>query len=290
MTWFTYAVLGAFLTSLSFILEKKTLERVHSIDFAAALAFCAGLITLPVLFTSSWERMSFGILMLIFGGSLLAALAFVEVTKGVRHMEISTSSPLFLTGPMITTILAFIFLGEKLATVQLLGMLLLLIGTYVLETKHFFRLSEFTHNLLGDKYTRLIMLGLLLYGFSSLVDRVVLARWGVAPMLYVALTQLFIAFHFLVLTLFHRNSIAPSLSIIRTQWKSILLIAILTCGYRIMNAHAQALAAVGLVAAVKRSSSLFTTIIGGELFHDKNLLRKSFACLIMIAGVYLIVL
>ena len=53
---------------------------------------------------------------------------------------------------------------------------------------------------------------------------------------------------------------------------------------------ALALAATGLVVAVKRSAVLFTTVIGGELFRDDHLLRKSVACAVMISGVYLLAL
>lgn len=290
MTWFIYAILSAFFASLSAILEKRTLERVHSLDFSTALAFAAAIITLPTLFTASWEHMTPTIFGAIFLVSLLAAYAFIEVTRGVRHMEISSSSPLFLTSPMITAVLAFIFLGEKLTLLQISGMFLILLGTYILETKHFFMAREFFDSLWGDKYSRVIMLGIVIYGFTSLGDRIILGHWGISPMLFIALTQLLIALIFLVLTLLHHRSIMPSLTIIRTGWKEIFLIALLTTGYRLMQAEAVALAAVGLVVAIKRSSTLFTTIIGGELFHDHNILRKTIACVIMIVGVYAIVL
>ncbi len=290
MTWFVFAILSAFFASLASILEKKTLERVHSIDFSTALAFAAAIISFPTLFFASWEHITPTVLGAIFLVSLLAALAFIEVTRGIRHLEISSSSPLFLTSPMISALLAFVLLGEKLSGNQIGGMGLLLLGTYILETTHFFRAREFFNNLWGDKYARVIMLGLIVYGFTSIGDRIILAHWGVSPMLYIALAQLCIALIFLVITLFKHRSIMPSLAIIKSSGKSIFLVALLTTGYRLMQAEATALAAVGLVVAVKRSSTLFTTIIGGELFHDHGILRKTIACIIMIIGVYAIVL
>ena len=134
------------------------------------------------------------------------------------------------------------------------------------------------------------MLGLLLYAFTGVGDRVVIAHWHVPPTLYTALIQLFLAMQFIFITLYYRGGLALPYALIRTNWKSLVFIALLTTGYRLMQAEATALAAIGLVVAVKRSSSLFTTIIGGELFHDKNIFRKSIACLIMIVGVYLIAL
>lgn len=290
MTWFVYATLSAFFAALASVLEKKTLNRVHTLDFATALAFFAALVSLPTLFFASWENMTPAVFGVIFIISLFASVAFIEVTRGVRHMEISTSSPLFLMSPMIAALLAFFILGEKLSPTQIEGMLLLLLGTYILETKHFFRAGEFFRNIWEDKYARVILFGVLIYGFVSLGDRIVLAYWDVSPMLFVALVQLCIALCFVVLTLFRHHSIAPMLHIIGGGWKSILLIALLTTAYRLMQAEAMALAAIGLVVAIKRSSTLFTTFIGGELFHDHDVLRKSIACFIMIVGVSIIAL
>jgi len=46
---------------------------------------------------------------------------------------------------------------------------------------------------------------------------------------------------------------------------------------------------VSLVIPIKRMSTLISTVVGGELFGEEHLLRKSVACLVMIAGAYLII-
>ncbi len=290
MTWFVYAILSAFLGSLSAILEKRTLGSMHAIEFSAALAVCAAIWSAPILFTASWANVDLKVIALIFLLSIVAAFAFIGITRAVKHMQISTSSPLLLVGPFMTAITAYIILGEKLSYLQWTGIALLAIGIYTLETKHFFRFKEFLANILGDKYTRYIMFGLLLYAFTGVGDRFVIAHWHVAPTLYTALIQLFLAMQFVFITLYYRGGLAAPYRIMQSNWKSLIFIALLTTGYRLMQAEATALAAIGLVVAVKRSSSLFTTIIGGELFHDKDIFRKSIACLIMIGGVYLIAL
>jgi len=61
-------------------------------------------------------------------------------------------------------------------------------------------------------------------------------------------------------------------------------------GHRLAQMQAIQLAYAGLVIAIKRMSAFFVVLIGGEIFHEKNLLRKSIACLIMIGGAALIVL
>lgn len=289
MTWLAYALLTALFSSLASLCEKRALNRLHSIDFAAAIAFVTALLTLPVLWTSSWEKITPGILLFIFILAFIAAMAFLSVTRGVRHMEISLSSPLFLLGPLVATLFAFLILNERVSALQLIGMCVLLVGTYILETEHLDHGKEFIKNIWGNKYSRFILFGLFLYGLTSVGDRIVLGKWGIAPTLYTAIIQVFIALHFVLLTWHHRGSPLASMKLVRRYWKAILILALLTIGYRISQGYATAIVAVGLVVAIKRSSSLFTTIIGGELFHDHDILRKTFACLIMILGVYLIV-
>jgi drug/metabolite transporter (DMT)-like permease len=191
-------------------------------------------------------------------------------------------------GPFVTVLLAYLILGETLTQLQFGGIILLAIGIYTLETRHFFRFSEFWKNTTGDKYTRYILFGLLLYGFSSIGDRLILGHYHVDPKFYTALVQLFLAFQFTLIAFYYRGGVRAPLLSLKNEWKMLLLVAVLTTLHRWMQGEATALAAVGLVIAVKRSSALFTTIIGGELFQEKDLFRKSIACLIMIGGVFLI--
>jgi drug/metabolite transporter (DMT)-like permease len=289
--WFTYAVIAAFLTSLTSILEKKTLGKMHSIDFTSFQAVLAALVTLPILFQFEiWQTISLKIISLCFVVSVIATFAMFDVIRGVRHLEISESAPLFLLNPFFTTLLAYMVLGEKLSALQLVGIALLMLGTYVLETKQISDIRGFLHNIGGNKYARFIIIGMVLYATTSLFDRIMLGYWHIPPMFYVALVQVFLAFDFIILFFWHNRNQVSTFRETFSHWKIVLLIAVLTSAARIMFSTSVALASVGLVTAVKRSSSLFTTVIGGELFNDGNILRKSVACSIMILGVLLLAL
>ncbi len=290
MTWFVYATLSAFLSSLASIIEKRTLARVHSTDFSLLTAFLIAVLSLPFFFTTSLASLTPKVLLVIYFTSILASFAFLEVTKGIRHMEISNSAPLFLLSPFLTAILAYFVLGETLTHLQLVGVGLLALGTYVLETKNMRDVRGFVKHFFGDRYARFIVLGLFFYAITSTIDRVILGSWGIPAMLFVGVVHIFIFGNFLVYFLWQRRSVALVSETFQQSWKVLALIALLTIGYRLAYSVAVSLTAVALVIAIKRSSSLFTTIIGGQLFHDHDLLRKSFACTIMIGGVALMAL
>jgi drug/metabolite transporter (DMT)-like permease len=191
-------------------------------------------------------------------------------------------------GPLITALLAFLLLGEHISLSQILGMLVLCAGTYLLETSRLTHGKEFMTNIWGNSHARNIMIGLLLYGCSSVGDRIILGIHTVPPLLYTALIQLCIAFFFVLYVWKKNGSPKSTFDAMRGSWMAILVLALLTIAYRVFQGYATALAAVGLVIAIKRSSSLITTVIGGEVFHEHNIWRKAGACLIMTLGVFLI--
>jgi transporter family protein len=287
--WFTFAIISALCASLSTILEKKVLLKEHTISFSTVLALGTALITLPSLYIYRETSIPLIVWFIFIASSILSTLAYIEVTSGLRHMDISNSAPLFLLSPLLTALLAFIFLGETLNSTQIFGMILLGVGTYILQTKKLTDIRGFLSHLTHDVYIKVLLLGLFLYGITSLFDRIVIHHYNIPPLLSVAYLQIFIALNFILLVTFGGKT---SWSNVRGTLKNnlilVLLVIILTVSYRLAQGYATGLAAVGLVVAVKRSSSLFTTVIGGELFHERNLIRKTIACMIMIGGVCLI--
>ncbi len=287
MTWFFYAVIAAFCISLGSIIEKRTLVKTHSIDFAYTLAVVVAIVSVPVFFFFPLEVLTGKVLLTGYLISIASTIAFIEVTKGVRHMEISASAPLFLLSPFMTATFAFLFLDERLSPLQLCGMALLAVGTYVLETDRLRDVRSFFRHIAGEHYARLIIFAMFLYSLTSVAERLVFGTWHIPPVLFVGLLHMFILLNFILLSLYKKKPLMSFIPILRVSWKPFVIISVLAIVSRVAYAEAVALAAVGLVVATKRSSSLFTTVIGGELFHDKHLLRRSVACSIMITGVAL---
>jgi len=220
----------------------------------------------------------------------MGAIAFLLVAKSIRHMEISAASPLLVMGPAISAILAFFILGEKLTAIQIGGIMILILGSYILELKDYHDLFHPLRVVKQSKYFYYILLALILYAVCSVGDRMMLSRFGLEPVSYLALAHVFLAFHFLVMiTIFH-DGIRGITNGIKNAQPWLFLVALLTVGYRFAQISAVKVAYVGLVLPIKRMSAFFTTIIGGGIFHEHNLLRKSIACLIMIAGVVMIII
>ena len=288
MTWFTYALISAVLLSATSLLEKKALKVEHAAEFSAVLALMNAIIALPLFFLYGVPDLTVRSFLIIILVSVLGAIAYLLTARSIRHLDISLSSPFFVLAPGINAFFAFLFLGEALTFIQVLGLLTMLAGSYVLQLKPETKWRDPIKDAYESKYIYLLIVSLFIYSATSLLDRYILTRQGVNPGAYLALVQIFIAMNFIILmTLFYDGYKGIKHGL--TQYgPMILMVSILTVGYRFAQVQATALAYIGLVSAVKRSSSLFTTIIGGEIFHEKGLLRKTSACLIMIVGLVLL--
>ncbi len=290
MTWFTYALISAGLLAITSLLEKKALKVEHAAEFSTVLAIMNAIVSLPLFFIYGVPKLNILSFLIILLVSILAAIAYLLTARSVRHLDISLSSPFFVLAPGINAFFAYIFLGESLTALQIFGILIMLTGSYILQLKPGIKWRDPIKDAYESRYIHLLIIALFIYSATSLLDRYVLSRQGVNPGAYLALVQLFIAIHFLILITLFYDGFKGIKHGLREAGPLILLVSICTVGYRFAQVQATAIAYIGLVSAVKRSSSLFTTLIGGEIFHEQGLLRKTSACLIMITGLLLLLI
>ncbi len=289
MEWYIFAGLCALFAGMSAIVEKKTLRKQHAMEFSAVLAIFNLIVVLPLLVKADFAGIPTNIYILIFGVSVIASVAFLLVAKSLRHMEISQASPLLNFGPVFVAILAFVFLKETITDVQLAGILLILAGSYILEIEHGFQgIFDPIRNMTKSKHIIYIFAALILYGFSSLGDKIILGT--ISPITYIIIVQFFIAVNFIVMISIFHDGITGIRRGIKNAGKWILIVAILTSSYRLFQAQAISMAFVSLVTPIKRTSTLFATIVGGEIFHDENLTKKAIACIIMLLGAYFVII
>jgi len=288
--WLVYALLCAFLVAAASIVQKKTLIKNHAMEFSATLAMITLIICLPMFFFIDYSSINVTALMIIYGVALLGSIAFLLVAKSIRHMELSEAAPMLVLGPGITAVFAFLFLGEKLTQLQVIGIAVLIFGSYLLELKHFHDIWHPIRIMKQSKYYYFIIGALFLYAICSIGDRYVLSHYNFDLLAYMAFAHMFLAINFLIMISIFHNGMRGIIAGAKNMGVWLLLAAMLTVGYRFAQMAAVKLTYVGLVLPIKRMSALFVTLIGGELFHEHHLKRKAAACAIMLAGLMLVVL
>jgi drug/metabolite transporter (DMT)-like permease len=289
MEWYALAIISAIFSAIAAIYEKKSMQKNLTITFCAIFAIISLIISTPFLFIINPETLTTKIILLILTKSIISGLAFFLIIYSFRHLELSSALPLLVLTPGIVAILAFLFLGENLTSKQITGMILLIIGSYlVLINKK--TIEQSFQTLEHSKGHIAIGTALILFTASALLDKIILAKYKVPETTYIFFYFLFIAIIFTTTLLISKQRKTFFHSFKKT-YKLILIIAISTVIFRYSQFLAIKTApSVALVISLKRLSVLFATIIGGKLFNETHILRKTIATAIMIVGSTLIII
>ncbi|MFH0733082.1 MAG: EamA family transporter [bacterium] len=291
MEWFIIAFSSALFSAASAISQKKILFKMNAFHFAFLNSIFNLLFTIPFIFILEPSIITSNGLLILFGKSLLGAAAFYYVMLSIKNLELSKALPLLVLTPGLVALFAFLFLGESLSRNQLIGMGLLLLGTYILEMQNKNDFYEPFQVFIKSKNYRHIVAALLLFTITSLLDKYIVKDLHFSPKTFLVFQQLFTAIIFIVVSFFIKEG--PIGLFRKTEndwWKWIIIVAVLTVGYRYTQIEAIKIApAVALVLAVKRISVFFAALIGGKLFNESKLIQKAIAAAIMIVGTFFIV-
>lgn len=289
MTW-PYLILIAvlFITAES-VLEKKTLTVARTLEFASLFAICNVFFSLPLLYVSDFTNVNYGMVLLVFLSAIPSAGASLLIFKSLKHNELSEVAPLFASLPLIVTLAAYIFLGEKVLAIQVFGMVLMTVGIFILEINNF-KNDDGIFKKGRGKYIAYIFFSLILTTLSALLDRIILFKFKFNISTYLILTHFFIASFFVSIFCLKPSWLKNLFKTFKEYWKIIILISFLTVIHRYLYITAiQIATSVGLVIAIYKLSELTSIIAGGKFFSEKNITRKVLAGLIILVGASLLI-
>ena len=288
MTWWIAALIAAVLITVAQLLEKKYLDRMHTLVFSTELSLYGFFLSLALI---PWVRWDFGhdeYFLLVAIGALWTGVFFFA-NKAIRHSAVSEIVPLGNLKVIVTLFMAMIILGDIPTMWHLVGVLMVVAGAYslLLHPKHSF-FEPFTL-FRSKKSTTYVLLSVILYGVLAVLVKLLLITVPVVTFLFFLNVLLFAGY--LLLDYFTRHSdnilqIRPRLS---EHGRGIFFAALALFLARIFIFMAFQSGSVTLASAVLELSVFFTIIAAGRILHEQNLARKLIASAVMIAGTLFII-
>jgi len=295
MLWVIYTFFSAFLFGIKDILAKKVLMRnIHPIELILHEYFFL-FFFIFILFYSKIDFLSYQSLwhLYIFKASCLLITSYMYF-KFLEKYEISIVTPLLNLSPIFLLVLSSLFLSELINSVQLIGILIILFSTYYLEIiiHHHDKENPHAHhfNLIKNSNSYFLISAifmLLAISFSAIFDKKILEQTTVYTNLF--FTSIIILF-FLVIYYIKMHKSIQIISNLKTN-PILFFIALITniSTLLILSAIALPGVLVTLIVSLRRTSSIFSSLLGGLLFHEKHLVAKMSAISIMIIGVILVI-
>ena len=289
MLWIVLALFSAFLTAVVSIIDKKILLREHAMEFSAIFSLTNAILVLFFIPFVDFH-IKLADLLFIYFISWFGTLGFLFSIKAIRHMQLSSLLPFVNFSPVIAAFLGVLFLNEVLNLKQWTGIILLLAGGYVLETRNVANYREFFRNIIRSKSLHYLFLALLFYSFTAIADRYIITKIT-DNNTYLFFVLIFIAFNFFLMSSLFYGGIKDMKRGLVKHWKLFVFAGFLTFIYRVSYIYSLSLADdLASVLSLKRLSVLFGVVLAGSFLHEKGLGKKIIATLIMLVGVALLVI
>ncbi|MBK8550593.1 MAG: EamA family transporter [Ignavibacteria bacterium] len=191
MEWYWLALISALLSAFAAILQKKVLGNISALKFTVIVSIFIALFSTVLISYLNLSAASSASIIILFIKSIINATAFLCIMTALKNLEISRSLPLLAASPMVVALLAFIFLGEALTLPEVLGMLLIVLGTYILELKKNEKIYLPFRVFIDSKYHRLILLALCLMSVSAVIDKLLLGKFKLPPLTFLIIQNYF---------------------------------------------------------------------------------------------------
>jgi len=282
--WLILALSTALCISLADISGKKVIHRVEAYIVSWAWMF----FSLPLLYTVLWVR---GVPPVTseFFPALAASTVFVSVAsilyfKAIESSDLSVCMPMMAFTPLFLLVTSPLMLGESPKAAGMLGILLIVIGSYVLHfhDRHKGYLQPFK-SLLSEPGARYMLGVAVIFGISANIDKI-----GVrssSPLMWIATLNTSLS---LVLWIVVRMKVKGPGKQIRSVWPYLLMVGAWNGLAMIFQMTAIQMTMVPYLIGVKRTSVIMTSLFGFFLFKEKGLSERLTGAILMVAGVLMI--
>jgi len=285
MIWVLYALLTAFFESIKDIFTKKTLTHLDVYIVSWYWRFFTFVFLLPLLFFIPIPLIQEGFWKALLVSGSLNVVTTILFMKAIRDSDLSLTIPMVTFTPVFLLFTSPFIVGEMPKLLGVFGVLLIVLGSYVLNIKQ-------RHNgffapfraLYTERGPRLMLIVAFLWSITSSFDKV-----GVkssSPLFWTISLNLILA---LLLLPFFLHRSGGHFPVVRHHLWVLLLVGFLSALASLFQMMAINLTLVTYVISIKRVSAVLSVVWGAIIFREKGFKERFIAVVIMVSGVLLII-
>jgi drug/metabolite transporter (DMT)-like permease len=285
MPWWTFALSGALLTAVYYLLVKHSLRRVDLFILGGGVFLSTSFLLTAVSLIRGIPDLETPFYSSVAATVLLNIAASFLYLKSLKTTDLSLSLPMISMTPVFLILTSFLLLGELPSPSGSAGIAMIVAGSYVLNTTPGNRVWDPFRCLVKNPGIRRMLAVAFLYSLSANFDK--LAVLHSDPYFSSAAVYLLLGIFFLAAARLRHPDL---LSACRRDLPFFLLAGAVQASAAVAINLAFTLQIVPYVIAVKRLSIFFGVLGGGLFLGEPDLLRRGLGALIMLAGVAMILL
>ncbi|MEG3980536.1 EamA family transporter [Microcoleus sp. T3B2] len=284
MTWLILGLLTAFFEAVKDVFGKQNLKKSDEYVVAWSLSFFSVIFLIPwVLYTGIPPLNSQFWLALLIGGSINAVTSLLYI-KAIKVSDLSLTLPLVALTPLFMLVTSPLIVGEYPKIFDYIGILLIVLGSYLLNIKEKSKgyLAPFKA-LLDEPGPKLMLIVALLWSIASNFDKIGVTNSS--PIFW--LFSLFGTISVLLLPVLLHKTPNPGRKILK-QLPMLAAMGSFNAIGVLFQMQALTLTFVVQVIAIKRTSVLMGVLFGHFIFKEKDIQQRLLGAGIMILGVLFI--
>ena len=282
MLWFILALLGAFFDATHYALIKRYLTHIDQYTLSAGVFISTSLFLFLVTLWRGIPALGSSFITAVLATSIINVAAAILFYKALKITDLSLAVPMISFTPLFLILTSLLQLGELPSFFGIIGIVLIVLGSYVLYTgNHHRSLRDPFISLVKNKGTIYMLMVAFLFSISSNFDK--LAVLNSDAYFSSAVVMGIIGISFLALAR------APvKIYAIHSPKMAVAGLALALVAVAINLAFTMQI--VPYVISLKRVSVLFSVAYGGLMFRETQIVRRSIGSFIMVAGMIAIVL
>jgi uncharacterized membrane protein len=285
MHWGVLALLTAFFESAKDVLGKRSLKQGDPIVVAWAWRFLALPFLIPVAAIAGVPDLGPDFGWALFLGGSLNVMTSILYMRAIQLSDLSLTVPMVAFTPLFLLITSPVLLGEIPESRGMVGVILIVAGTYLMKVKE--RSAGFLapfRALWREPGPRWMLLVALIWSLTANIDKVGLQNSS--PIFWSLSINLFIACALLPTVVWRTRRTTPTVGAMARMLPLGAAGALTT----LCQMAAISLTLVPYVIAVKRTSTIMTVLWGIFLFGEKGMKERLGGATLMVVGVILILL
>ena len=280
--WFILSLISAISVSLSDFLAKVYMKDLNPKDTALVRFITSSIFIIPLLPFKIDEisKLNHTIYLYLILLIPLEIVAFILYSQAIRIAHISLVMPITAFSPLLVAITSMIILGEYPSLLGLTGILLIAVGSFMIFKTRGVREES---NLKGIIY---MSIATVIYAFTTTISKecVIIANPFTFALLYYPLISTAMAIP--VVILYNKEQIRDLLK--KTINRESLLCGFFLAVSIITHFLAISLTKASYMIAVKRTSLLFSVIMGHYLLKESEFKNRLAGSILMILGLLFI--
>jgi len=285
--WFWYALIAAIISAISVILNKRALKFVGAPLVSWALsAFSIPLLIYPS-FSQGWPKINEIFFIGTVGSSVVFALGKTMSLDSMKKGHLSHIVPLSCFSSLFTYFFGLIFLQEYLKPIHVIGLLLILFGTYILK------ITEAKEDILKpfkllftNPISLVYLLSMVLMGASAILDKLGLINVFPSNPYFVLLVENIIMT--MLLTSYMVKIDKKWVTELRSSFSFLLVSGLTYSAMVIFLFYGFQSGPTALASGIKKLEVIFILVLSQIFFQDRPKKEVWVGSLIMIIGAVLI--